>query len=63
LLADNEATTSTPHPKLRVARPTETPDAAWLTDLVAWLDAPVRSEAETKEALKRLVPDYQPDNR
>jgi FlaA1/EpsC-like NDP-sugar epimerase len=63
LLADNETTMSTPHPKLRVARPTVTPDAAWLNELLIWLDTPVRSEAETKEALKRLVPDYQPDNR
>jgi FlaA1/EpsC-like NDP-sugar epimerase len=39
LLADGEATLPTPHPKLRIARPTALPDAAWLADLEIWLAA------------------------
>ncbi len=62
LLADNEATLPTPHPKLRIARPTAMPEQAWLDELLTWLEAPVRAEAEVKEQLKRLVPEYRPAN-
>ncbi|MBU1235863.1 MAG: polysaccharide biosynthesis protein [Gammaproteobacteria bacterium] len=62
LLADNEATLPTPHPKLRVSRSTKIPDAAWLAELLAWLEVSTRAEAETKEALMRLVPEYRPDD-
>jgi FlaA1/EpsC-like NDP-sugar epimerase len=62
LLADNETTMPTPHPKLRVARPVSTsvPDAAWLTELEVWLAAPWRDEAEVKAGLRYWVPEYQP---
>ncbi|HTY02768.1 MAG TPA: nucleoside-diphosphate sugar epimerase/dehydratase [Rhodocyclaceae bacterium] len=60
LLADNEATVPTPHPKLRIARPTAAPDSAWVSDLLTWLDPPVRSEAEAKAGLQQRVPEYQP---
>lgn len=60
LLADGEATLPTPHPKLRIARPTGTLDQAWMADLLAWLNAPIRSEAETKAGLRQRVPEYQP---
>ena len=62
LLADNEATLPTPHPKLRIARPTAMPDQQWLTDLLVWLDVPVRAEAEVKQGLLRWVPEYRPAN-
>jgi FlaA1/EpsC-like NDP-sugar epimerase len=62
LLADGEATVPTPHPKLRIARPSSTLDQAWLADLLAWLDAPVRQEAETKSCLRQRVPEYRPAN-
>lgn len=62
LLADNEATLPTPHPKLRIARATEAPDGAWLEELRAWLEVPVRDEAEVKEGLRRRVPEYRPAN-
>jgi FlaA1/EpsC-like NDP-sugar epimerase len=62
LLADNEATLPTPHPKLRIARPTAMPDQVWLTELLAWLEVPVRAEAEVKEELRRRVPEYRPAN-
>lgn len=60
LLADGEATLPTPHPKLRIARPTGVPDVAWLAELEDWLAAPWRDEAEVKAGLKARVPEYQP---
>ena len=60
LLADGEATLPTPHPKLRVARPSAPPDAAWLVELEAWLAAPWRDEADVKAGLRRWVPEYRP---
>jgi FlaA1/EpsC-like NDP-sugar epimerase len=60
LLADGEATLPTPHPKLRIARPTGVPDDAWLAELEAWLAAPWRDEADVKAGLRRWVPEYRP---
>jgi FlaA1/EpsC-like NDP-sugar epimerase len=60
LLADGEASLATPHPKLRIARPTDLPDAAWLSALEEWLAAPWRDEAEVKAGLRRWVQEYRP---
>jgi FlaA1/EpsC-like NDP-sugar epimerase len=60
LLADGETTLPTPHPKLRIAKPSATPDAQWLADLELWLAAPTRGEVEVKQGLKARVPEYQP---
>jgi FlaA1/EpsC-like NDP-sugar epimerase len=60
LLADGEATLPTPHPKLRIAKPSAAPDAQWLAELEEWLAVPSRSEPDVKEGLKRLVPEYRP---
>ncbi len=60
LLADGESTLPTPHPKLRIAKPSATPDAQWLADLEQWLAVPSRSEADVKQGLKARVPEYQP---
>jgi FlaA1/EpsC-like NDP-sugar epimerase len=60
LLADGEATLPTPHPKLRIARPSAVPDEGWLADLEQWLAIPSRTEADVKEGLKQRVPEYQP---
>ncbi|MCK9202681.1 MAG: polysaccharide biosynthesis protein [Gallionella sp.] len=60
LLADGESTLPTPHPKLRIARPTTVPDAAWLAELEEWLAAPWRDEAEVKAGLRHWVPEYRP---
>jgi len=62
LLADGEATLQTPHPKLRIARPTAVLDAAWLAELEGWLAASWRDEAEVKAGLRRWVPEYRPAN-
>jgi len=60
LLADGEATLPTPHPKLRIAKPSQAPGEAWLAELEKWLAAPWRDEAETKAGLRRWVPEYHP---
>lgn len=58
LLADGEATLPTPHPKLRIAKPTEIPGPGWLAMLVQWLEEPIRTEQAVKSDLKRFVPEY-----
>jgi FlaA1/EpsC-like NDP-sugar epimerase len=60
LLADGESTLPTPHPKLRIARPSAAPDREWLAELELWLTAPWRDEADVKEGLGRWVPEYRP---
>jgi FlaA1/EpsC-like NDP-sugar epimerase len=60
LLADGESTLPTPHPKLRIAKPSAAPDQQWLADLEEWLAEPWRDEAAVKEGLKRWVPEYRP---
>ena len=60
LLADGEATLPTPHPKLRIARPTAAPAPAWLMELEAWLAEPWRDEGDVKAQLQRWVPEYRP---
>jgi FlaA1/EpsC-like NDP-sugar epimerase len=60
LLADGESTLPTPHPKLRIARPSAAPDQEWLADLEHWLAATWRDEAEAKRGLVCRVPEYRP---
>ena len=60
LLADGESTLPTPHPKLRIAKPSAAPDQQWLADLEQWLAAPWRDEAEVKAGLGLWVPEYRP---
>jgi len=60
LLADGESTLPTPHPKLRIAKPSAVPDEQWLADLEQWLAVPSRTEAEVKQGLKARVPEYRP---
>jgi FlaA1/EpsC-like NDP-sugar epimerase len=58
LLADDEHTRPTPHPKLRVAKAREA-EAAWLEELLAWLEQDrVVSDAEVRRDLKRWVPEF-----
>jgi FlaA1/EpsC-like NDP-sugar epimerase len=61
LLADDESSLPTPHPKLRVAkaRPAE---PGWYAECLAWLaDAGLHDEATVKRQLKTWVPEYQPE--
>jgi FlaA1/EpsC-like NDP-sugar epimerase len=58
LLADDENTLPTPHPKLRIAQARQV-DKQWLTQLVAWLyEHPVLSDEEVKQELTKWVPEY-----
>lgn len=58
LLADNEHTLQTPHPKLRIAKARQA-DAAWLEKLLEWTDVATMPDAEVKTALEAWVPEYQ----
>ncbi len=61
LLADDERTLPTPHPKLRVMKPEAPRDRAWVTETVRWLET-VRTPTpdETRAGLIARIPDYQP---
>ena len=61
LLADSESTRPTPHAKLRIAKPSEVPGAAWRDDLLAWLANPGENAREIKLELQRRLPEYQPE--
>ena len=60
LLADDEHTRPTPHPKLRIAKAREADGGACLDELVAWLTQErVLGDAEVRRDLKRWVPEFQ----
>jgi FlaA1/EpsC-like NDP-sugar epimerase len=62
LLADDEHTGPTPHPKLRIARAREV-DASLITQLKAWFDQPrILTDAEVRAGLKLWLPEYSPRN-
>jgi FlaA1/EpsC-like NDP-sugar epimerase len=62
LLADDESTLPTPHPKLRVAK-ARAADAGWYAECLAWLaQADPCDEATVKRQLKSWVPEYQPES-
>jgi len=61
LLADSESTRPTPHAKLRIAKPSEVPDAAWRSDLLAWLANPGDNPQSIKLELQRRLPEYRPE--
>jgi FlaA1/EpsC-like NDP-sugar epimerase len=60
LLADNEHTLPTPHPKLRIARAQQV-DTAWLDALLEWTKPATAADEEVRVALKQWVPEYQPN--
>ncbi len=58
LLADDETTLPTPHPKLRIAQATQE-NAEWLGRLLHWLNPPQpRSDDEVRHELTRWAPEY-----
>ncbi|CAG4904839.1 polysaccharide biosynthesis protein [Paraburkholderia gardini] len=60
LLADDETTTRTPHPKLRIAQAREVPNDL-LDQLLPWLmQHRVLADDEVRRDLRRWVPEYQP---
>lgn len=61
LLADDEHTLPTPHPKLRIAV-ARAADMAWVTALLKWIDAAAgMDEAIIKQELKMWVEEYSGD--
>jgi FlaA1/EpsC-like NDP-sugar epimerase len=61
LLADNEHTLATGHPKVRVMRALAAPDATWVEETIAWLEtAQSLDDASVRDKLARLVPEYRP---
>jgi FlaA1/EpsC-like NDP-sugar epimerase len=58
LLADDEHTLPTPHPKLRVAKARPS-NQAWLDDLVKWMhEHSTMDDAHVRRDLKKWVPEY-----
>jgi len=61
LLADDERTLATPHPKLRIMKPEVPRDRAWVHDALRWLEtAGAPPAAEVRAGLGRWVPEYAP---
>lgn len=58
LLADDETTLPTPHPKLRIARLGDGLGEPEYEEIREWLAAGVRGVPEVREGLKRFVPEY-----
>ncbi len=58
LLADDEATLLTPHPKLRIAKLADSMSDAEFQELLAWLRPNVRETSMVKYGLKHFVPEY-----
>jgi len=59
LLADDETTTRTPHPKLRIAQARGVPNH-FLDELLPWLmQHRVLADDEVRRDLRRWVPEYQ----
>ena len=58
LLADDEATLPTPHPKLRIAQLVDDMNEVERAELLAWLMPSVRNMGEVKEGLRHFVPEY-----
>lgn len=59
LLADDEHTLPTPHPKLRIAKAPNAPGEAWLRDVEIWLRKPAPFSAlEVRQQLGRWVTEY-----
>jgi FlaA1/EpsC-like NDP-sugar epimerase len=63
LLADNESTLPTPHPKLRIAQ-ARMVAAAELEMMQTWISAgETRADAIVRQSMRQWVPEYTPDER
>jgi FlaA1/EpsC-like NDP-sugar epimerase len=61
LLADDERTLPTPHPKLRVMRADAPAGSAWLAETVRWLEMSAALAADAVRAgLAARIPEYRP---
>jgi len=61
LLADNEHTLPTHHPKLRIAQACQV-DRIWLDELLKWLSATTMEDSHVRMDLMKWVPEYQPSS-
>jgi FlaA1/EpsC-like NDP-sugar epimerase len=60
LLADDEHTRPTPHPKLRIAKARDAESGDWLEELIGWLTQDrISVDTEVRRDLKRWVPEFQ----
>lgn len=59
LLANDENTLPTPHPKLFIAQAQQS-DAAWLARLLEWAGAETKSDLQVRAELLTWLPEYQP---
>jgi FlaA1/EpsC-like NDP-sugar epimerase len=63
LLASDETTLATRHPKLRIAKVDNMPSAEWEQRAVSWLrDAQSQSPSTVKASLRTLINEYRPNN-
>ncbi len=61
LLADDESTLPTPHPKLRIMKADAPPAVAWVAETVRWLETPgMPAAAAVRTGLAVRIPEYQP---
>jgi len=61
LLAGNEHTVATAHPKVRAMHALGTPDPAWVREVLDWLESPQAPDDEAlRTRLAHLVPEYRP---
>lgn len=61
LLADAEETLSTPHEKLRIARPRPVPEGFY-DEVISWLREGPQDDASVRCRLKQWIPEYSPRN-
>ena len=61
VLADDEHTLSTPHPKLRIAR-ARSVEAAWINELLKWLGQSPQNDRQVRADLQQWVPEYRSDS-
>jgi FlaA1/EpsC-like NDP-sugar epimerase len=63
LLADQEETRETHHPKLRIAKARNVPER-WLAEVLGWMtQGSIPSDEEVRRDLRRWVPEYAPAKR
>ena len=60
VLADDEHSLATPHPKLRIAR-ARSVERAWLDELLGWLGQSPRDDHQVRADLQQWVPEYRSD--
>ena len=61
LLADDELTEKTRHPKLRIAKARTMDEEKWLSDFLDWLkQQTIPTDIEVRNALQHWVPEYSP---